>query len=37
MIMANKMDENLMQKEIESLLNDAENYLMYSKTKKREI
>lgn len=28
------MDENLLQKEIESLLNDAENYLMDAKAKK---
>ena len=28
------MDEDLLQKEIESLLNDAENYLMNAKAKK---
>lgn len=28
------MDENLLQKEIESLLNDAENYLVNAKAKK---
>jgi hypothetical protein len=33
-MLVNKMDETLLQKEIESLLNDAENYLMHAKTKK---
>jgi len=28
------MDENIVQKEVESLLNDAENYLMHAKAKK---
>jgi hypothetical protein len=32
-MLANKMDENLI-REIESLLNDAESYLTYAKSKK---